>query len=220
MGVPARRVSAESTTAVSRTPFRSATRRSNSSRPSLYRVLRTGLPPRDRKSTVCAPSVDSTSKSASRGSVPTKSCTSVNLRQRSGYRQGVTVLLVSAPDRDSPTLADLQEAVRGFRDERDWRQFHTLKDLAAALAVEAGELQEQLLWVRPEDERERLEARRSEIEAELADVVILALSFADVATIDLAQAVRAKLVENARRYPPDEVRGTAVKYSERTGDQA
>jgi hypothetical protein len=58
------------------------------------------------------------------------------------------------------------------------------------------------------------------IAAELADVLSLALSFADVASVDIADAVIAELADNARRYPADEVRGTAVKYSERTGGQA
>jgi dCTP diphosphatase len=147
-----------------------------------------------------------------------KSCTSRIYGSKATAANGASLPNVSAVDHDSPTFAELQEAVRRFRDERDWCQFHTLKDLAAALAVEAGELQEQLLWVRPEDERERLEARRDEIAAELADVVILALNFADVASIDLGEAIKSKLEENARRYPADEVRGSAAKYSERTID--
>jgi dCTP diphosphatase len=118
---------------------------------------------------------------------------------------------------DSPTVAELQAEVRRFRDERDWQRFHTLKDLAAALAVEAAELQEELLWVRPEEEADRLAARRHDIAAELADVVILALSFAETANLDLAAAVRAKITENAERYPVLETRGIATKYSERRG---
>jgi NTP pyrophosphatase (non-canonical NTP hydrolase) len=125
---------------------------------------------------------------------------------------------VTAPRRASPTLVDLQEAVGRFRDERDWAQFYMLKDLAAALAVEAGELQKELLWVRPEEERARLELRRGAIAAELADGTILVLNFANAAPIDLAEAVQTKLDENARRYPAGEVRGRAVKYSERLGE--
>ena len=118
-------------------------------------------------------------------------------------------------DRNSPTLAELQEAVRRFRDDRDWRQFHTLKDLAAALAVEAAELQQELLWVRPEEEATRLAERSGEIAAELADVVILALNFAEAASIDLGVAIREKLSANARRYPVELSRGSAVRAAER-----
>jgi dCTP diphosphatase len=121
---------------------------------------------------------------------------------------------MASSDRPSPTVAELQEAVRRFRDERDWRQFHTLKDLAAALAVEAAELQQELLWVRAEDETARLRERRSQIEEELADVVILSLTFADTADIDVAAAVESKLELNAQRYPAERARGKATKHTE------
>jgi NTP pyrophosphatase (non-canonical NTP hydrolase) len=111
-------------------------------------------------------------------------------------------------------VAELQEAVRRFRDEREWRQFPTLKDLAAALAIEAGELQQELLWVRSEDEATRLRERRFQIEEELADVVILSLTFADLAEIDVAAAVERKLEVNAQRYPAERARGKAMKHTE------
>lgn len=122
------------------------------------------------------------------------------------------------PGSDEPTLLALQAEVRQFRDERDWEQFHTLKDLAAALAIEAAELQEELLWVRPDQEVERLEERRAEIAAELADVVIVALNFAEAASIDIAGSVRLKLSENARRYPVEDARGKARKSRHSTDD--
>ena len=74
------------------------------------------------------------------------------------------------------TVAELQETVRRFRDERDWLRFHTLKDLAAAIAIEAGELQQEPLWARPDEEDARLAEHRDRIEQELADVAILALN--------------------------------------------
>jgi dCTP diphosphatase len=124
------------------------------------------------------------------------------------------VVAMASPDRPSPTVAELQESVRRFRDERDWRQFHTLKDLAAALAVEASELQQELLWVRVEDETARLKERRSQIEEELADVIILSLTFADTAEIDVAAAVESKLELNAQRYPAERARGKATRHTE------
>jgi NTP pyrophosphatase (non-canonical NTP hydrolase) len=113
-----------------------------------------------------------------------------------------------------PTLGELQARIRGFRDTRDWAQFHTLKDLAAAIAVEAAELQEILLWQRPEDEPELLACRRAEIEAELADVFIQVANFSLAAQIDLARAVLRKLAENEAKYPVEKARGRATKYTD------
>jgi dCTP diphosphatase len=119
----------------------------------------------------------------------------------------------ASPPADPP-LSELQALVSRFRDERDWAQFHTLKDLAAAIAIEASELQQELLWVRPEDEAKRLEERRDAIANELADVLILSLSLADVTCIDPAAAILQKVQSNADRYPVDKSRGTSAKYSE------
>ena len=91
------------------------------------------------------------------------------------------------------SIEELQQSVREFRDERDWRRFHTPKDLAAAIAIEAGELQVLFLWKSASADMEVLEHRRSEVEEELADIAIFLLSFADVAGIDLAEAILAKL---------------------------
>ncbi|MGH3042419.1 MAG: MazG-like family protein [Gaiellaceae bacterium] len=111
-----------------------------------------------------------------------------------------------------PTLSDLQERIRRFRDERDWAQFHTLKDLAAGIAIEAAELQEILLWQRPDDESELLRKRRDEIEAELADVLIQIVNFSLAADVDLGKAVLRKINENEIKYPVAEARGRAAKY--------
>src|SRR5688572_14832377 len=80
-------------------------------------------------------------------------------------------------------LGDLQRRLEAFRDDRDWRQFHTLKDLALAIGIEASELAEHFLWIRPEEESRRLAEQRAAIEAELADVFIHALNFASAARI-------------------------------------
>src|SRR5271165_1526844 len=109
------------------------------------------------------------------------------------------------------SIEELQQSVREFRDERDWRRFHTPKDLAAAIAIEAGELQELFLWKSGSADGEVLEQRRSEIEEELADIAIFLLSFADVAGIDLAKAIQAKLKKNALRYPVETYRGSNAK---------
>lgn len=115
---------------------------------------------------------------------------------------------------EGPSLASLQRAIRAFRDARDWGQFHTLKDLAMAISVEAAELQEELLWIRPEEESARLDARRSQIADELADVLIYCLHFAEVASIDPASAVLAKLRRNEDKYPVEAARGSAKKQGD------
>jgi NTP pyrophosphatase (non-canonical NTP hydrolase) len=106
---------------------------------------------------------------------------------------------------------EIEERLARFRDERDWAQFHTLKDLAAAISVEAGELQEIFLWESTATERELLAQSRLSIEDELADVLIQAMNFALAAEIDLLAAVSRKIDKNAERYPPDRFRGSSRK---------
>jgi dCTP diphosphatase len=98
-------------------------------------------------------------------------------------------------------LRTVQEKLEAFRDDRDWRRFHTLKDLAASVSIEAAELQEMFLWQRVEDEKALLGARRGEIEDELADVLIQCLNFASVAGIDVLAAIERKIEKNAIKYP-------------------
>lgn len=111
-------------------------------------------------------------------------------------------------------MDDLTRAVLEFRDAREWRQFHNPKDLAISICLEAAELLEPFQWKRPEEiapflaERENL--RR--VGQEMADVLILLISMADVLGINLVDAARAKLGENALKYPVERARGNATKY--------
>ena len=113
-------------------------------------------------------------------------------------------------------LADLAAAVARFRDEREWAQFHTPKNLAAAIAIESAELQELFLWkTDAEIDRDLAEpARRSAAADEIADVVMFAMLLADRLGIDLAGAITAKLAANAEKYPVHLARGSARKYTE------
>ena len=111
---------------------------------------------------------------------------------------------------------DLVRLLREFRDERDWRQFHTPKDLAAAIAIEAGELQERFLWKR-EGEIETLLATpvgKQAVVDELADVLICSLLLADRLGVDVGRIVVEKTAHNARKYPVAKAKGTAQKYTE------
>jgi len=100
------------------------------------------------------------------------------------------------------TLQELRAEVQQFNDDRDWHQFHTPKNLAASIAIEAAELLAHFQWTdEPPNER------RPQVAEELADVLIYCLTMADALKIDLSQTVHQKLVRNAAKYPADEYRG-------------
>ena len=117
-------------------------------------------------------------------------------------------------------LSPLMNEILAFRDERDWAQFHKPKNLAAALAVEAAELQELMLW-KGEEEVDHLVSSKNghaKLSDEIADVLIYALLFCDAAGIDPDAAVRIKLRKNAEKYPVDLAKGSAKKYTEFSED--
>jgi len=99
-------------------------------------------------------------------------------------------------------------ALKSFRDERDWSQFHNAKDLAVALNIEAGELLEAFLW------KEADAANREKVKEELADVFSFAFLLADKYGFDVEQIVMEKIRRNAEKYPADKSRGNAKKYTE------
>jgi len=111
---------------------------------------------------------------------------------------------------------DLTRAIVAFRDRRDWKQFHSLRNLAAGLSIEAAELQEILLW-KSEAEVEALcrsSSGRRGLGEEIADVLVFGLLFCHEAGLDPAKAVRRKLRANAKKYPVRLAKGRALKYTE------
>lgn len=112
------------------------------------------------------------------------------------------------------TIIDLQNLIRKFRDERDWMQFHNHKDMAAALAIEAAELQELFLWKHGEQIDEIAVSKRERLSEELADVAVYLLELADNLGIDLGEAVVRKLEKNAAKYPVHKAKGSNLKYDE------
>ncbi|HYS72035.1 MAG TPA: nucleotide pyrophosphohydrolase [Thermoplasmata archaeon] len=105
------------------------------------------------------------------------------------------------------TVADLRKRVRAFVHARAWEPFHTPKDLAIALSVEASELVEPFLW---RDASARLSAEdRGSVSEELADVIIYGLSLANALDLDLSDAVLDKLRKDERKYPAKRFRGRA-----------
>jgi len=111
-------------------------------------------------------------------------------------------------------LIRVQHRLRDFARERDWEQFHTPKNLAMALGVEAAELQEVFQWLTPEQSAQPDARQRQQIEEEVADVLLYLCRLTDVLGIDLEQAALAKLDRNADKYPAAKVRGSAAKYSD------
>jgi len=116
----------------------------------------------------------------------------------------------------SPTLDDLASLVRTFSKERDWEQYHSPRNLAMALSVEASELLELFLWCSDDGPQPLNERRRDKVAQEAADVMICLLNFCERANVDLAPAVVAKLQGAAKKYPVDRVKGKALKYDEYT----
>lgn len=107
-------------------------------------------------------------------------------------------------------LRALASELGGFAAERDWERFHTPKNLAMALAAEAGEVLELFQWLTPEEAAALSDGPRAgEVADELADVLLYLVRLADVCDVDLAGAAGAKLERNARRFPPERVRGRA-----------
>lgn len=113
-------------------------------------------------------------------------------------------------------LQELAEHVRSFAVEREWGQFHTPKNLAMALAGEAGELLEIFQWLTPQEAAAVMGNPRQAdaVRHELADVFSYLLRLADVLEVDLEAALRDKLALNADKYPVDRARGNARKYTD------
>lgn len=109
---------------------------------------------------------------------------------------------------------ELRDALRGFAAERDWDQFHSPRNLATALAVEAAELLEPFQWLNDEHGREQPPATRAAVEEEMADVLLYLVRLADKLEVDLEQAARAKIARNAEKYPVDRARGSSRKYDQ------
>lgn len=108
---------------------------------------------------------------------------------------------------------NLQIELRKFAKERDWEQFHSPKNLAMALAVEASELMEIFQWMSQEDSKTLSSDLVESVAQEIADVQIYLARIADVLGVDIEKAVEAKLQTNKEKYPADRVRGSSKKYT-------
>jgi len=98
-------------------------------------------------------------------------------------------------------LTSLTQALRDFAQARNWEQFHSPKNLASALSVEAAELLEHFQWLTEAQSRSLPPEKRAEIGTEIADVFLYLLQLADKLDIDVIEAARSKMLVNARKYP-------------------
>ena len=107
------------------------------------------------------------------------------------------------------TLAELRKRIGDFDADGDWSQFHSPKNLAMSIAIEAAELMEHFQWISPEAAREvaENEERLAAVAAELADVFAYTLAMANELGIDLTTALRNKVAKNERKYPAEEYWG-------------
>jgi NTP pyrophosphatase (non-canonical NTP hydrolase) len=111
------------------------------------------------------------------------------------------------------SLEELQKKIIAFRDARDWKQFHTSKDLAIGLMLEAGEVAEHFLWKTEEQLREHKRTHKEEIGDEMGDVLYFLLTMANDFDIDLLEAANKKIAKTELKYPIKKSKGKNTKYT-------
>jgi len=111
-------------------------------------------------------------------------------------------------------LKTIEEKWNTFVDERDWRQFHSPKNLATSVSIEASELLELFLWITPEESRNAMSdpILAGRIKEEVADVFLNLLYLANTLGIDLFDVMLKKIVVNIEQYPVEKSKGIAKKY--------
>ena len=115
---------------------------------------------------------------------------------------------------DTTTIGELRARLRAFNAERDWGRYHSPRNLAMALVVEASELLELYLWSADDGPQPPVASREARVADEAADVAICLFNFCEQAGVDLASAVLDKLARNAERYPVERARGRLEKHDE------
>ena len=110
-------------------------------------------------------------------------------------------------------LIQLRDELRRFAADRDWDQFHSPKNLASALAVEAAELLEPFQWLTEEQSRQLTPEQSEAVRDEMADVLLYLVRLADKLDINLAAAASDKILRNSAKYPVEKARGSSKKYT-------
>ncbi|WP_295927197.1 nucleotide pyrophosphohydrolase [uncultured Xanthomonas sp.] len=112
------------------------------------------------------------------------------------------------------SLHDLQAAQRAFADARDWGQFHSPRNLAAALSVEAAELLEHFQWLDDAQSKQLSAEKKQQVGSEIADVLLYLVQLCDKLEIDPIDAAQRKMLANAAKYPVQRAKGRITKYTE------
>ncbi len=110
-------------------------------------------------------------------------------------------------------LTEIQQALRQFAADRDWDQFHSPKNLAMALSVEAAELLEHFQWLTEAQSADLDDQTRDQVRDEIADVQVYLIRLADKLNINILEAVSQKMEKNKQKYPAEKVRGSSKKYT-------
>ncbi len=121
---------------------------------------------------------------------------------------------VPPPKGSQDLIEGLRDKLRQFAAEREWDQFHSPKNLAMALSVEAAELLEHVQWLSDAESAALAPEKRVKIREELADVLLYLIRLADKLDVNLATAAADKLSVNAQKYPVQKARGSSKKYTE------
>ncbi len=114
---------------------------------------------------------------------------------------------------DATNITQLKKLVAQLIADRDWQKFHSPKNVAVKISVEAAELLEKFVWIQDHESFAIVDTNRQEVENELADVFFLMLSFCNVAKIDLASALITKMEEISNKYPIEKSKGLCTKYT-------
>lgn len=112
------------------------------------------------------------------------------------------------------SLDQLRARINAFVEDRDWAQFHSPKNLAMAMIVEAGEVVEHFQWLTETESRNLDDETKNQVGHELADTFVYLLRIAEVAGIDLLQATNEKIDLNAKKYPVEQCKGSNAKYTD------
>ena len=110
-------------------------------------------------------------------------------------------------------LIAIRDELRRFAADRDWDQFHSPKNLASALAVEAAELLEPFQWLTEKESRQLTAETSLAVREEMADVLLYLIRLADKLDIDLVAAANDKIIQNSAKYPVEKARGSNKKYT-------
>lgn len=112
------------------------------------------------------------------------------------------------------SIQQLAQALQRFADERHWQPFHSPKNLASALSVEAAELLEHFQWLTEDQSRQLSADKKQDVAFEMADVLLYLVQLSSALEVDLLDTARRKMVINAGKYPVDKARGSSAKYDE------